>query len=305
MLERLLQLLGIRERKRFGLTKEELARMEFDFDEDYSAFDYERMMVKMGQVVGTTATIDVDLAEVKDTPVSDQYALLSQLELNSSSAPSFQTDKDHLINAGQCTSMLLIDYGGELVFGTAFFVAPSTLITAGHVVADAVKKGARLIISLPGVATVDTSKLQNAKIKGAKCTVTGVHFSKNRPQEDIAILECGLISDKFLTITQSTPEPGSIVDIVGYPGHISVEWLRTHPDLDSADASKDVAEKLLPPRTLTVSRGYVLKSNSTVTYYISSVRGMSGACVLSGGKVYGTSNFNQAMLMNRITHRSS
>lgn len=79
-----------------------------------------------------------------------------------------------------------------------------------------------------------------------------------------------------------------MVDIVGYPAQITTEWLQSHPGLVSADRALPIAEKLLPLRHLTVSRGNVLTSNSTVTYYLSSVRGMSGSCLLKGGKVYGT-----------------
>jgi len=38
---------------------------------------------------------------------------------------------------------------------------------------------------------------------------------------------------------------------------------------------------------LVASRGHVTNSNSTISYYLSSVRGMSGGCLLSGGKAHG------------------
>ena len=61
MLNRILQYFGIREKKRFGLTKMELDRVDLDYDEGNSAFDPEKLMINLaGHVVGTTATIEND-----------------------------------------------------------------------------------------------------------------------------------------------------------------------------------------------------------------------------------------------------
>jgi len=162
------------------------------------------------------------------------------------------------------------------------------LVTAGHVVAGAAKAGARLLISTPGTAVVDSADLQAGRIPSIHCSVRGSLFSPRRPKEDIAILECGYTTPHFLPISLEKLEPDSVVDIVGYPAQITTEWLQSHPGLVSADRALPIAEKLLPLRHLTISRGNVLTSNSTVTYYLSSVRGMSGSCLLKGGKVYGT-----------------
>ena len=70
MLARLLQLFGIREKKRFGLTQEMLDQVDIGVDEDFSAFDFERMMVEDGNVVAKTATIDND----EITPTTEQYS---------------------------------------------------------------------------------------------------------------------------------------------------------------------------------------------------------------------------------------
>ena len=71
MFTRFLQFFGGGEKKRLGLTKEELDRMDIDFDEDSTAFDYEKIMIKNGLVVGTTATINVQNAQIKATEASD------------------------------------------------------------------------------------------------------------------------------------------------------------------------------------------------------------------------------------------
>jgi hypothetical protein len=61
MLYRFLQFFGVREKKRFGLTKMELDRVDLDYDEGNSAFDPEKLMINLaGHVVGTTATIEND-----------------------------------------------------------------------------------------------------------------------------------------------------------------------------------------------------------------------------------------------------
>ena len=194
------------------------------------------------------------------------------------------------MKAGRCTSLLLLEHGPyERAFGTAFFVAPSLLVTAGHVVSGARRAGTRLLISIPGTAVVDSADLQAGRIPSIHCSVKATLFNARRPNEDLAILECGYTSPHFLPISLEKLKPDSEVDIIGYPGQITADWLQSHPGLKSADRSLPIAEKLLPLRHLTVSRGRVLTSNSIVTYYLSSVRGMSGSCVHNGGKVYGSS----------------
>jgi len=275
MLARLWQYFLGREKKRLGLTREELERMDLDYDEEYGEFDYERFMVKDGEVHGVTATITND--QIVDTEASDP------------AEPSFESNKDGLLKAGKCTCMLLIDHGTEITTGTAFFVAPSLLITAGHCVANLVKS--QLILSLPGREFINADKLRNGDIEGLKCTVKATLFKPGRSSRDwtrdIAILETGYISPNFLDLSRTHLEVGAVVDVIGYPGDIPIHWLRRHHGLDSADQSKATAEKLLPMRHLTISRGNVAVANSTVTYNVSTCRGMSGASLTSGGKAYG------------------
>jgi V8-like Glu-specific endopeptidase len=185
--------------------------------------------------------------------------------------------------------MLLIDHGTEITTGTAFFVAPSLLITAGHCVANLAK--ARLILSLPGRERLNADSLRNGSTEGLKCEVKETLFRPKRSTKDsardIAILETGYISPHYLELSQTRLELGSVVDVIGYPGDIPIHWLRKHRGLSNADQSKATAEKLLPMRHLTISRGNVAAVNSTVTYNVSTCRGMSGSSLLSGGKAYG------------------
>lgn len=192
-----------------------------------------------------------------------------------------------MVKAGQCTSMLLIDNGpGDSALGTAFFVGPSTLITAGHCVADIGK--ANLLISTPGLPFVESQQIRRGDIHTVSCTVKALLYNPKHPTEDIAIIDCGSFrSGNYLPISQSTLPENTVVDIVGYPGQVTLPWVEKHEGLLSPSKSVDEASKLLPMHRLAVSRGHVTKSNSTISYYLSSVRGMSGSCVLHGGKAYG------------------
>ena len=60
MFSRIFQYLGLGEKKRFGLSKMVLDRVDLEYDEENSAFDPEKLMIKMGHVVGTTAEIEND-----------------------------------------------------------------------------------------------------------------------------------------------------------------------------------------------------------------------------------------------------
>ena len=119
-----------------------------------------------------------------------------------SADPSFENDKANILRAGSCTSVLLVDDGTEFVVGTAFFVAPSVLVTAGHVVANAMKPNVRLLVSLPGCPNVDLHKLQSAGTPAIKCSVkASLRKSRRHTEHDIAILECGYISPHYLEIS--------------------------------------------------------------------------------------------------------
>jgi hypothetical protein len=71
MLTRLFHYLFDREKKRFGLTRDELERADMDYDEVSPEFDYERLMVKNGRPVGISAVIANN--EITETDVSIGY----------------------------------------------------------------------------------------------------------------------------------------------------------------------------------------------------------------------------------------
>jgi V8-like Glu-specific endopeptidase len=172
--------------------------------------------------------------------------------------------------------------------GTAFFVGPRTLLTAGHNVVNHQKSGARFLISLPGVAEINVDKLLNEEIAAAVCTVVKYSYELKYPHKDIAVLASGYISPDYLEIGNKSLALGSTVDVLGYPGDMNSWWLRKHRGLANADQSKEQAEKLLPRRRLVVSEGTVETVNTLITYKISTCPGMSGSALLYEGKVYGT-----------------
>ncbi len=71
MLTRLFHYLFYREKKRLGLTRDELERADMDYDEANPEFDYERLMVKNGRPVGISAIIADN--EITETEVSIGY----------------------------------------------------------------------------------------------------------------------------------------------------------------------------------------------------------------------------------------
>lgn len=268
---------------RFGLTKEELERTDMDYDETEPEFDYERLIVKNGLPVGTSAVIVND--GIIETEVSIGYDQVYCI-LTVSAKPSFEQDKLNFIKAGHSTSVLIVDNGTDYTVSTAFFIGPSTLVTAGHCVANALIPAAKLRISLPGQSIVETVSLRHGTSPALICSVEASLFKSKR--KDIALLKCGYISPNYLEISCNQLKPDSIVDIIGYPGDITTHWLGKHPQIGSIMESKAIADKLLPLNHLTITRGNVVGTNSSVTYTVSTCRGMSGGCVLAGGKAYGT-----------------
>lgn len=174
--------------------------------------------------------------------------------------------------------------------GTAFFVGPRILLTAGHCVINAKEPTVRLLISTPGVDVIDVSMLLNGRMSGIDCTVVTNLFKKNGPfNKDIAIISSGsYISSQYIQIGDGLLPADATVDIVGYPGEVTASWLRKHQGLVSADQSRDPAERLLPWRHLVISEGMVVDTTGPLTSYkISTCRGMSGSCLVYRGKAYG------------------
>lgn len=178
-------------------------------------------------------------------------------------------------------------------FGTAFFVTRTHLLTAGHVVQNS--PGAKIEsirLSYAGCKTVDYDT------NTVECKVVGTLYDSVGPDGskiDLALLESpSQDAGTWLTISAKiTDLPlGAVVDIVGYPGHMTTaqkEGFQKGSLTDPNESMKE-AELMLRPKTLTVSRGVVEGiEGGLIRYRLSSLCGMSGACLMYNGKIYGFS----------------
>ena len=174
-------------------------------------------------------------------------------------------------------------------FGTAFFVDSKHLITAGHNVfiketTDSIKK---IRITYPGLSHVNYTQLMDGEISTIDCTLIKSLYTKDGPPEkDIALLHAGSHNAAdFVQLSSELPQLNhdnlDRVDVIGYS-----KWMKTQKVKD-VDQSLDAVAKLLPRRTLTVTRGVLESVGKTVSYDLSTCPGMSGSCVLYRGNVIG------------------
>lgn len=143
----------------------------------------------------------------------------------------------------------------------------------------ALKPVAKLRISLPGQPIVEAVSLRHGTTPVLICSVeTSLFKSKHK---DIVLLKCKYISPNYLEISCNQLKSDSIVDIIDYPDDITTHWLSKHPQICSIMESKVIADKLLSLNYLTITRGNIVGTNSSMTYTVSTCRGMSGRCVLT------------------------
>jgi len=172
--------------------------------------------------------------------------------------------------------------------GTAFFVGPTTLITAAHIVPDGNRK---IVAQYPGTrrATffvhhlLNPNNPLNLETFECKCKTTG------RPNADIAILEvCGTYrAPLHLEVGQLALNQNDYVDVIGYPGVYNERYVsEMHDKPVDGDIVEDVLE-LLPKSRLVITHGPVTSGGMMPTYRLSTVRGMSGSPVIMNGKVVG------------------
>lgn len=197
-------------------------------------------------------------------------------------------------------------------FGTAFFIDKKLLITAGHNIHTPEGATKKIQITYPGLPFVNYTHLMEGEISTIDCTVVKSFYSKDGPPEkDIALLDAGSHNAAdFLQVPLSVDLPKEdddnlgLVDVIGYPGEHKSEWMRTQKVKD-VDQSLEAVAKLLPRRTLTVTRGVLKGIRKTVTYDISTCPGMSGSCVLCKGKVIGISHSRTKMTIRRSACRTA
>jgi len=160
------------------------------------------------------------------------------------------------------------------------------LITAGH---NIYGQSGRVRITYPGLRHLNYTQLTDGRVATIDCTVVGTLYTKNGPcEKDIAILHAGSHNAAdVLQLSAELPQPNEFISVIGYPGELKSEWMKTQIGIKDVDSSLDAAAKLLPKRTLTVSRGAVKSTGATMAYTVSTCPGMSGSCVLYKGKVIG------------------
>ena len=190
---------------------------------------------------------------------------------------------------------MLIEYSPsdrerKVQFGTAFFIDSKHLVTAGHNTYGPNGPLKKVRITTPGLPHIDYLKLMGGKVATIECNVVGTLYEKvGQYETDISILHSGSYNaPEFLRLSADVPTASDPVYIVGYPGELKLEWMRTQAGIKNADESLQATAKLLPIRTLTVSSGTVQSSGAMVTYQLTTCPGMSGSCVLYNGRVIGS-----------------
>jgi hypothetical protein len=155
----------------------------------------------------------------------------------------------------------------------------------------------------PGLSHINYTQLMEGKMSTIDCTPAGSPYTQNSSEErDIAILHVGSYNAaNFLSLSVDLLPVGARVDVIGYPGELKSEWMMTQTGIRDVDQSLDAVAKLLPKRTLTISRGTVKSSGPVVAYELSTCPGMSGSCVLYNGNVIGI-DFIKTLFMNRCPH---
>jgi V8-like Glu-specific endopeptidase len=212
--------------------------------------------------------------------------------------PSFQENKKEIIAAAKCTAFVIIEEpktdgsnGVHRYTGTAFFVSPTRLLTAGHNIVGVHGPASKICIAYPGLPKVTAWQVAKLKVPAITCKVVGTMYRRGGPYvRDIAILDSGSYSyPHHLSLSLFNPPEDAkpTVDVIGYPGDIKLEWITEHEGLLDYDKGQTDAVQLLPRGQLTVTRGEIENDGETIPYHISTCTGMSGSPVLYKGKVIG------------------
>jgi hypothetical protein len=228
--------------------------------------------------------------------------------------PDFERRKESLVSAAQSTCSVGVrrhDVSeGRFSSGTAFFVGPTTLLTAGHVVKDSRDK---IVIEFPGAlkATYFVEHLFKDPKTGSnpriECKLVKTLFGKG-DHADISVLEVlgSYKSNTFIEVKQLILpcECDGVVDVLGYPGDYSArDVMKMHPLSGEVDGDMihDV-ETLFPKRQLVITHGSINIGGIRPCYRVSTVKGMSGGPVIMNGKVIGMFLFSRADRCRRYSY---
>jgi hypothetical protein len=130
------------------------------------------------------------------------------------------------------------------------------------------------------------------RIETIECSVLDSLYRQDGPQAghmDISILHSGTYNSPTFLGLSAIPVPRhAVVDILGYPGRHSTDFIVAHAGLTKPfQECITSAETLLPAQTLTITRGIVETVGATISYKATTCPGMSGGCLLYKGKVFG------------------
>jgi V8-like Glu-specific endopeptidase len=230
-----------------------------------------------------------------------------QILISRAHYPHFANNDASLLDAGSATACLIVREKWpdqpKRRYATAFFVTRTLLLTAGHNVRPS--DGALEIIDIR--ITYAGWKEVTTMANTLECSLVA-NLYKGGPREwqrsttDIAVLDCqGHTAESHmkLSINVVALEPGVFVDVVGYPQQMKQEQKDSLTDRKGVTETKlEDAGKMLPACTLTATRGQITsREDGVFVYNNSTVPGMSGACVLFDGHVYGTSDISSIGLI--------
>jgi V8-like Glu-specific endopeptidase len=198
----------------------------------------------------------------------------------------------------------MVEFRGSIIYGTAVFIDDKHLLTAGHCFYDKSRRTdtiKRIRVVYPGLPYVNYSDLHSGEIFTLDCTIIKNLF-KGAPdlnEPDIALLHAGTGNGPLGTeLSANVPKPGAIVDVIGYPQEPVTAWFKKKlKNINDLDETIKTVRKLLPYRTLTISRGTIKTvGKGYITYNVSTVPGMSGSCLVYEGKVIGIFKFEQVLI---------
>lgn len=182
---------------------------------------------------------------------------------------------------------------GRYTTATAFFIGPTTLLTAGHSVAEV---GKTIWAQLPGLETCHPNPSEVfqgiTSISRFPCYVKERLYAGSQ-DKDIAILKTegfrGAYTDKVELDNGIQDTETDLVYVIGYPGEYSMSSIQAK----YASRVKSVKEAFqqaliaLPPFELAVTCGKLITGGENPVYKASTIAGMSGSPVVFKGKVVG------------------
>ena len=206
-----------------------------------------------------------------------------------STKPDWDSRKDILVAVAKSTCYLGVWAYDEAqpTSGTAFFVTPDILLTAGHVVPD---RKRRVIVQKPGTREaallVDDLFCENQGLETFECEL----LESGAPNVDISVLRVKgeYKSPHFVSIATTVFRKNGSVDLIGYPGTYSTEYVARMMRQTGANRSALVGvPSLFPHCKLIISYGKVAEEGHRPTYHLSTVPGMSGSPIVLAGHVVG------------------